>query len=275
MLGLRGVVHVVGRPDVLHGCVLAALLRPEECVLQHPSRAVGQGTATSFAVGEGCCSFCQAPQAATAGGFLASCVRGAQDLLENCVEGARSQLAEIPRFLSQRALVPNPLVAKPISPDSLRKCRKFVQCGGQEKHRPVDLLIEVFGSLLQNAVSCAALTATGAVAGATLSSTGAVSGSSLSITGAASVGLLSSATGITGSTLTINNTNLHSGRRVHGHADGLRRSDGGELRSHRGGHGRHADGQRGGLRVREPGLHLHGHERRSVDGQRGLRLACN
>ena len=29
MLGLRGVVHVVGGPDVLHGRVLAALLRPE------------------------------------------------------------------------------------------------------------------------------------------------------------------------------------------------------------------------------------------------------
>ena len=56
------------------------------------------------------------------------------------------------------------------------------------------------------AVSCAALTATGTVAGATLTSTGAVSGSSLSISGAASVGLLSSATGITGSTLTINIT---------------------------------------------------------------------
>ena len=53
------------------------------------------------------------------------------------------------------------------------------------------------------AISCAALTATGAVA---LTSTGAVSGSSLSISGAASVGLLSSATGITGTTLTINNT---------------------------------------------------------------------
>ena len=50
------------------------------------------------------------------------------------------------------------------------------------------------------AISCAALTATGTVAGATML------GSSLSITGAASVGLLSSATGITGSTLTINNT---------------------------------------------------------------------
>ena len=50
------------------------------------------------------------------------------------------------------------------------------------------------------------ITATGTVAGATLTSTGAVSGSSLSISGAASVGLLSSATGITGSTLTINNT---------------------------------------------------------------------
>ena len=48
MLGLRGVVHVVGGPDVLHGRVLAALLRPEERVLQHPAHdaqrvvAVGQ-----------------------------------------------------------------------------------------------------------------------------------------------------------------------------------------------------------------------------------------
>ena len=67
----------------------------------------------------------------------------------------------------------------------------------------------------------------------------------------------------------------HGGRRVHGHADGIRRSNRGELRSHRGAHGRHADHHRGGLRgpagLREPGLHLHGHERRSVDGQRGLR----
>ena len=129
------------------------------------------------------------------------------------------------------------------------------------------------------AVSCAALTATSTVAGATLTSTGAVSGSSLSISGAASVGLLSSATGITGSTLTINNTanagNFTGGRRVHGHADGIRRSNRGELRSHRCAHGRHADHHRGGLHgpagLREPGLHLHGHERRSVDGQRGAR----
>ena len=66
------------------------------------------------------------------------------------------------------------------------------------------------------AISCAALAA-GTVAGAALSSTGAVSGSSLSISGAASVGLLSSATGITGSTLTINNTAElhHGGRRGH------------------------------------------------------------
>ena len=67
----------------------------------------------------------------------------------------------------------------------------------------------------------------------------------------------------------------HGGRRVHGDADGLGRSDGGELRSHRRGHGRHADDHRCGLHgpagLREPGLHLHGHERRSVDGQRGLR----
>ena len=42
VLGLRGVVHVVGGPHVLHGRVLAALLRPEERVLQHPARAAGQ-----------------------------------------------------------------------------------------------------------------------------------------------------------------------------------------------------------------------------------------
>ena len=42
LVGLRGVVHVVGGPDVLRGCVLTALLRPEERVLQHPARAVGQ-----------------------------------------------------------------------------------------------------------------------------------------------------------------------------------------------------------------------------------------
>ena len=67
----------------------------------------------------------------------------------------------------------------------------------------------------------------------------------------------------------------HGGRRVHGHADGLGRSNRGKLRSHRCAHGRHADHHRGGLHgpagLREPGLHLHGHERRSVDGQRGLR----
>ena len=67
----------------------------------------------------------------------------------------------------------------------------------------------------------------------------------------------------------------HGGRRVHGDIDGLGRSNRGELRSHRGAHGRHADDHRGGLHgpagLREPGLHLHGHERWSVDGQRGLR----
>ena len=67
----------------------------------------------------------------------------------------------------------------------------------------------------------------------------------------------------------------HGGRRVHGDTDGLGRSNRGELRSHRGAHGRHADHHRGGLRgpagLREPGLHLHGHERWSVDGQRGVR----
>ena len=78
------------------------------------------------------------------------------------------------------------------------------------------------------------------VAGATVSSTGAVS--SLSITGAASVGLLSLAT--------INNTanaGNHGGRRVHGHADGIRRSNRGELRCHWCAYGRHAGASAGPL----------------------------
>ena len=120
------------------------------------------------------------------------------------------------------------------------------------------------------AVSCAALTAAGTVAGATLSSTGAVSGSSLSISGAASVGLLSSATEITGSTLTINNTaNAGNFTTVGDVSTGTLTASGAATAAS------HADHHRGGLRgpagLREPGLHLHGHERRSVDGQRGLR----
>ena len=83
------------------------------------------------------------------------------------------------------------------------------------------------------------------------------------------MGLLSSAAGITGSTLTINNTanagNFTTAGECPRDADGLGRSDRGELRSQRGAHGRHADHHRGGLRapagLREPGLHLHGHER--------------
>ena len=39
----------------------------------------------------------------------------------------------------------------------------------------------------------------------------------------------------------------HGGRRVHGHTDGLGRSNRGKLRSHRAAHGRHADHHRGGL----------------------------
>ena len=42
VLRLSGVVHAVGGPDVLHGRVLAALLGPEERVLQHPARAASQ-----------------------------------------------------------------------------------------------------------------------------------------------------------------------------------------------------------------------------------------
>ena len=49
VLGLRGVVHVVGGPDVLHGRVLAALLRPKACslascpALQHtPLKAISE-----------------------------------------------------------------------------------------------------------------------------------------------------------------------------------------------------------------------------------------
>ena len=87
VLGLSGVIHVVGGPDVLHGRVLAALLGPEERVLQHPARAAREtvGCAARNAHGQpplpprqlpprqpafqqprprwaqGCCSFCQAP----------------------------------------------------------------------------------------------------------------------------------------------------------------------------------------------------------------------
>ena len=83
-------VHVVGGPDVLHGRVLAALLRPEERVLQHPARRgpgrrlrrreshsqpcsgrcanSRHGSHRSSNLSrrgcEGCCSFCQAPQVA-------------------------------------------------------------------------------------------------------------------------------------------------------------------------------------------------------------------
>ena len=130
------------------------------------------------------------------------------------------------------------------------------------------------------AVSCAALTATGTVAGARLSSTGAVSGSSLSITGAAGVGLLSSATGITGSTLTINNTaNAGNFTTVGDVSTGTLTASGAATAASFAATGAvtgaNADDRRGGLRgpagLREPGLHLHGHERRSVDGQRGLR----
>ena len=62
----------------------------------------------------------------------------------------------------------------------------------------------------------------------------------------------------------------HGGRGVHGDIDGLGRSNRrasrppGRSRAPRG-------GLRGPAGLREPGLHLHGHERRSVDGQRGLR----
>ena len=83
----------------------------------------------------------------------------------------------------------------------------------------------------------------------------AVSGSSLSISGAAGVGLLSSATRITGSTLTINNT-AKPGTSPRWAACPRALTHG---------------GLRGPAGLREPGLHLHGHERRSVDGQRGLR----
>ena len=121
------------------------------------------------------------------------------------------------------------------------------------------------------AISCAALSA---VAGAALSSTGAVSGSSLSISGAASVGLLSSATGITGSTLTINNTaNAGNFTTVGDVSTGTLTASGAATAASfaaTGAHGRHAEDHRCGLHgpagLREPGLHLHGHERRSVAG---------
>ena len=94
------------------------------------------------------------------------------------------------------------------------------------------------------AVSCAALTATGTVAGATLTSTGAVSGSL-------------STTANTRNFTTVGDVSTGTGAATAA------------------AHGHHADHHRGGLRgpagLQEPGLHLHGHKRRSVDGQRGLR----
>ena len=98
------------------------------------------------------------------------------------------------------------------------------------------------------AISCAALTATGAVAGAALTSTGAVSGSSLSISGAAELRHGNHGQHSHHQQHGQRRELHHGGRRVHGHADGLGRSNRGELRSHRGAHGRHADHHRGGLR---------------------------
>ena len=69
------------------------------------------------------------------------------------------------------------------------------------------------------AVSCAALTATGTVAGATLSSTGPCQAACWQHSHHQQHGQRREL--------------HHGGRRVHGHANGLRRSDGGKLRSHR------------------------------------------
>ena len=108
------------------------------------------------------------------------------------------------------------------------------------------------------AVSCAALTATGTVAGATLTSTGAVSGGPAELR-----------------------------RRNHGHhqqhgagnfttvgdvSTGTLTASGAATAASFAATGALADNHRCGLRgpagLREPGLHLHGHERRSVDGLR-------
>ena len=87
---------------------------------------------------------------------------------------------------------------------------------------------------------------------------------------------LSSATGITGSTLTINNTaNAGNFTTVGDVSTGTLTASGAATAASFAATGRHADHHRCGLRgpagLREPGLHLHGHERRSVDGQRGVR----
>ena len=121
------------------------------------------------------------------------------------------------------------------------------------------------------AISCAALTATGTIAGAALTSTGAVSEHHRGgQRGPAELSHRNHGQHVDHQQHGQRRELPHGGRRVHGHADCLGRSNRGELRSHR-----HADHHRGGLRgpagLREPGLHLHGHERRSVDGQRGLR----
>ena len=73
-MGLGGVVHVVGGPDVLHSRVLTALLRPEEraaceshsqpCRRRCADSCRGCRRSSNLARRgcEGCCSFCQASQ---------------------------------------------------------------------------------------------------------------------------------------------------------------------------------------------------------------------
>ena len=132
VLRLSGVIHVVGGPDVLHGRPLAALLGPEERVLQHPARACaackpnGQPSrcrransrrasqrSSNLARGgrQGCCSFRQAPQvpkgsAHALGGNDLSLLRCRR--LLNGLHAALHLLRALPRLVQEALHVTGP-----------------------------------------------------------------------------------------------------------------------------------------------------------------------
>ena len=137
VLRLSGVVHVVGGPDVLHGRVLAALLGPEERVLEDPARAARQavGCAARNAHGQprrcrransrragqrssnlarGGRPFCQAPQVpegsahALGGNGHLSLLRSHGRRLLYCLRAALHLLRALPRLVQEALHVTGP-----------------------------------------------------------------------------------------------------------------------------------------------------------------------
>ena len=141
MLRLSGVIHVVGGPDVLHGRVLAALLGPEERVLQHPARAARQAVgcaackpngqprrcrransrrasqrSSNLARGgrQGCCSFRQPPQVtkgsahALGGNGHLALLRCHGRRLLYCLRRAALLLRALPRLVQEALHVTGP-----------------------------------------------------------------------------------------------------------------------------------------------------------------------